>query len=290
MTIALLGTGTMGFAMARVLLGAGFDVTVWNRSTDKARPLAEDGAVVAPTVAEAVSGADIVLTMLFDVDGVLDVMAQAQPSLQPDVLWLQCSTVGLDGTDRVAAFASEHGLQVLDAPMVGTKQPAEQGTLVVLASGDPGLRGRAQPVFDAVGGRTVWAGDQLGRASALKLACNAWVATLTAAVGQSLALAEGLGVDPQLFLDAIEGGASDSTYAHVKGAAMLKGEYPASFALDGVLKDVGLMLDASGAARMNPDLLRIVHQTYATASEDGHGREDVAAVYEALHAQGGERP
>ena len=282
MTIALLGTGTMGAAMARVLLGAGFAVTVWNRSTDKARSLADEGAVLAESVTEAVREADLVLTVLFDADSVLQVMAEAQPALRPDVLWLQLSTVGVAGSERVAAFAAQHGLHVLDTPVVGTKQPAEQGTLVVLASGDPGLRSRAQPVLDAIGGRTVWAGDEFGRASALKLACNAWVATLTAAVAQSLALADGLGVDPQLFLEAIAGGGSDSPYAHVKGATMLAGDYPASFTLDGVLKDVGLMLDAAGPAGVDPRVLRAVHASYAAASERGHGSQDLAAVYEAL--------
>lgn len=284
MRVAVLGTGTMGAGMARSLLRAGIDVTAWNRSPDKAEALAGDGATVAREPAAAVDGADVVVTMLFDADSVLEVGGQIAGALGPDAVWVQSSTIGLAGTDRLARLAADRGLRVLDVPVLGTKQPAEQGKLVMLASGDPALRAAAQPALDAMGAKTIWAGDSLGRGTALKLVCNAWIGSMTAAVAQSLALAGGLGLDPQLFLDAIDGGQSDTPYAHLKGKTMLAGEFPPQFALDGVLKDLGLIRTAVEGAGVDPTLIRAVLSTYQQASDAGHGGEDIAAVYTAFQA------
>ena len=272
----------MGAGMARSLLHEGFAVRVWNRSPEKARPLADDGAVVASSPGEAVKGADVVLSMLFDVDAVLDVLRQAAAELKPDAVVLQSSTVGAKGMAAVATLAEELHLRVLDAPVLGTKQPAEQGKLVVLASGDSALRLAVAPVFEAIGSRTVWAGDELGQASALKLACNAWVATITAGTAQSLALATSAGLDPQLVLDAIQGGPTDTPYMHVKGKAMIEKNYDVSFALDGVRKDLDLMSAAASESGVNSALLDALRSTFASASEQGHGDDDMASVISAF--------
>lgn len=284
-TVALLGTGTMGAGMARSMLKAGLEVRVWNRTTAKAAPLAADGATVADTAAEAVTGADVVVVMLFDADSVLAVLADAAPAA-PEAVWVQSSTVGVEGTARIAAFASEHGLALVDAPVLGTKAPAEQGKLVVLAAGDPALRERVTPVFDAVGGKTLWLGDAPGAGSALKLVCNSWVASITAATGQSVALAQGLGLDPQLFLDAISGGAVDTPYAHVKGGAMMKQDWTVSFELDGVSKDLGLIRAAAADTGVSTTVLDAMIAVFAAASEQGHGTDDMAAVVTAFAPTG----
>lgn len=210
MRVSILGTGIMGTGVARSLLREGLDVTVWNRSRERAQALAEVGAVVADAPGEAVRDADVVLTILYDGDSVLEVMTEAAGSFAPHAVWMQCSTVGIRDTRRAAALADEHGIHLLDAPMLGTKTPAEQGSLVMLVSGDADLVERVQPVLAAMGSRVVIAGTDRGQATALKLATNAWIQTITAAVAQSLALARGLGIDPRLFLDAIAGGATDS--------------------------------------------------------------------------------
>jgi 3-hydroxyisobutyrate dehydrogenase len=121
-------------------------------------------------------------------------------------------------------------------------------------------------------------GDRIGQGTALKLACNAWIASLTAALGQSIGLAAALGIEPGLFLDAIDGGPSDSPYAHMKGQGMLTGEYPPSFSVDGARKDVGLMMDAADRAGFPPELLRSVQEAFSRASAAGHGADDIAAV------------
>ncbi len=276
MRVTVLGTGTMGAGMARSLLRAGHEVTVWNRTASRAEPLAADGARVAADAADAVASAEAVVTILFDTVSVLEVMTDV--SLPQGCVWLQSATIGVDGTERVAALAGERGWLLVDAPVLGTKAPAEQGALVVLAAGEDAAVDAARPVTDAIGARVVRAGTRPGEAARLKLVCNAWVASLTAAVGQSVALAEALGLDPRLFLDAIEGGAVDTPYAHVKGAAMLAGDYPPSFAVDGVRKDLALIRDAARASSTDDRLLTAVLDLFEATSAAGRGADDMAAV------------
>lgn len=284
-TVALLGTGIMGTGMARSLRRAGLDVRAWNRSPDRARPLAEDGVVVCDSAAEACAGADVVVTMLFDADSVEQVMTDLlgqEPDLGSRAVWLQTATVGPQGMARLAELAGRHGIPVLDAPVLGTKAPAESGSLVVVASGDPALRDRVEPVLDAIGSRTLWAGDEVGVASRLKLVVNAWVASLNAAVAQSVTMARALDVDPQLFLDAIGGGTTDTPYAQLKGGMMIGGEYRPSFPVDSVRKDLDLMALATQGRGYDATLLEALRAVYAQASEQGHGGDDMAAVVEAF--------
>jgi 3-hydroxyisobutyrate dehydrogenase len=280
-SVAVLGTGIMGAGMARSLLREGLEVTVWNRSPDKAKPLADDGATVAATAAEAVAGADVVVTMLFDIEPVLSVMADAAGSMRDCAVWVQASTVGVEGTRRVEAFAAEHGIDVLDAPVLGTKAPAENGKLVILASGPASLQERVQPAFDAMCARTQWVSGTLGDASKLKLAVNAWIGVMVNGTAQSVALARGLGLDAQQFLDAVSGQAVDSPYVQLKGKAMLDGDFTPSFELDGVVKDTNLIRDAMAEAGTDTTLADAVADRLAAASSAGHGEKDMAAVVHA---------
>ena len=304
MKVAVLGTGIMGTGVVRTLLREGHDVTTWNRTREKAQPLADDGATVVDTVREAVAGAEVVVTVLFDGDAVVDVLREAidqpdtdqpatdQPATdQPTTdaqtgaaapVWLQASTIGAADTRRVVDLAAERGVPLVEAMMLGTKKPAETGALVMLAAGDPDLLARVQPVLDAMGAKTITAGPSVGQGTALKLAANAWIASITAATAQSLALTQSFGLDPQLFLDAIDGGQSDTPYAHLKGATMIAGEYPAQFALDGLRKDIALMRAAAEGTSFDPSLLEALAGLYATAADRGHGGDDVAAVREAF--------
>ena len=282
MQVAVLGTGAMGAGMTRSLLRAGHAVRVWNRTAARAEPLAADGATVAGTPAEAVRGSEAVLVVLFDTAAVLEVLPAAAAAAGPGTVWLQASTIGPDGTERVAALAAERGLRLVDAPVLGTKGPAEQGKLVALVSGDPAAVTAAGPVFDAISARSVDAGTRLGAASALKLVCNSWIATQNAAVGQAVALAEGLGLDPELFLDATRGSAADSAYLHLKAELVRKGDYPASFTLAGALKDVELILAAARRAGVTDDVLAGLRAVYRRAVDAGHGEQDMSAVYTAF--------
>ena len=279
--VAVLGTGTMGAGMVRSLGRAGLPVRMWNRAADKARALTDTGAEACDSPADAVRGADVVLTMLFDTDAVLEVIRQAAPPA--GTTWLQCSTVGVDGAERTAAVAAELGLELVDCPVLGTKEPAEKGALVLLASGPDVARAPLGPVLEALGSKALWLGEA-GAGSRLKMACNAWLFMVTAGAAQSIALARGLGVDPQQFLSAIEGGPLDAPYAHVKGALMIDGEFPVSFALGGAAKDARLIREALATAGLSDRLDAAVLETMDAAADVlGNPAEvDVSAVIAGL--------
>ena len=276
-TVALLGTGTMGQGMARNIAGAGMPLRVWNRSRDKAEPLA-DVATVADSAADAVEGADIVVTMLFDGDSVADTMAEARSSFSQGAVWVQSTTVGIDAAERLGALAADLGLVYVDAPVLGTKQPAEQGALVVLASGPDSARGTVEPLLDAIGSRTLWVGEA-GTGSRLKLAANAWVFTVVEGVAESLTLTRELGLDPRLFLEVIKGGALDAPYVQLKGGAMLDDQVEPAFGLANALKDVELILAAARSAGVDLALMPGISAHFSRAVDDGFGELDMSATY-----------
>ncbi|MEU3710326.1 NAD(P)-dependent oxidoreductase [Streptomyces catenulae] len=281
-SVAVLGTGIMGTAMARNLARAGYDVRAWNRTRARAEPLTADGVRVTDTPAEAVDGADTVLTMLLDGPAVLHAMTAAAPRLARGTLWLQMSTVGTEGTTPLADLAATHGLRYVDAPVLGTKAPAEQGQLTVLAAGPADVREQAAAVFDVVGRTTRWVGDDgaSGLASRLKLVINSWVLTVINGAGEALALAKGLGVDPYDFLGAVEGGPLDLPYLRMKSELILSGALlPPSFTVSAGLKDARLIGEAAGAAGVRMDLADAAAERLRRAEELGHGGEDGAAAY-----------
>jgi 3-hydroxyisobutyrate dehydrogenase len=285
MRTAVLGTGIMGAAMARSLAREGHDVTVWNRTPARATAIEGDGITACGAIADALLGADVVITMLHDTSSVLEVTGEIVGALAPDAVWAQSSTVGPDGVRRIAEAAGEVGDRLLDAPVLGTKQPAEQGKITVLVSGAAAAVDRARPAFDAIGARTLEVGERLGDASALKLAVNSFVASVCAATAQGLAFAESLGLEQRLFLDAVAGGATDSPYAQGKGSLMMDRDWAdPAFALDSVVKDVGLMVDAARETGFRDDLLRTLSGLYERASERGLGGADMSAVRAAFDA------
>jgi 3-hydroxyisobutyrate dehydrogenase len=271
----------MGAAMARNLCRTGHDVRVWNRTPDKSEALAADGAHVAGTPAEAVTGADIVLTMVYDASAAREVITAAGSGLRRGAIWLQSTTVGVDDIGSLAELAGRQGLVFVDAPVLGTKAPAENGELLVLAAGPEEVRGPLASVFDAVGRRTVWVGENAASAAAtrLKLVCNSWAQVLTHGTAEALALAKGLGVDPQGFLDAMAGGPMDCGYLQNKAAVILSGDYTPSFALSTAAKDGRLIVAAGAAEGVRLDVAAAGVERFRRAAEQGHGGDDMAATY-----------
>jgi 3-hydroxyisobutyrate dehydrogenase len=279
--VAVLGTGIMGAAMARNLLAEGLEVRAWNRSREKAEPLEEDGAEVADSPADAARGADFLLTMLVDADVVEEAIAgDVLPALAEDGVWLQMSTVGEDGSNRLAETANEHGVDFVDAPVLGTRQPAEQGQLMVLASGPEEIRERSQRIFDAVGSKTVWLGEA-GAGSRLKLVVNNWIVGLLGVLAETVALANSTGVDPARFLETIEGGPLGLPYAQLKGNMMIEEDFPTSFSARLARKDASLVLDTAEAHDLQMPIAEAVAARFDQAIRAGHGEEDMAAVYRA---------
>lgn len=279
-TVALLGTGIMGAGMGRNILAAGMSLQVWNRCADKARPLVDAGAVLAADPAAAVRGAGVVVTMLGDGGHVASVMEQAAAGLAAGQVWAQMTTAGID-QHHLLAFAARHGLLFVDAPVSGTRQPAEAGQLLVIAAGTPDARAAVQPVFDAVGRATNWVSNTAEgfSASRLKLVLNSWVLAVTAATAESVALAQCLGVDPQTFLDSVAGGPLDAGYMQVKAAAMLAGDWTPNFSVSNAAKDADLIVAAGRANGVTLDVAAAAAARFHRAAEAGHGESDMAANY-----------
>jgi 3-hydroxyisobutyrate dehydrogenase len=262
MRVALLGTGAMGAPMGRNLIAAGHELRAWNRTRERAEAIA--GATVCDTPADACAGAEVVVTMLADAPAV----EQAMDGVELDgAVWAQMSTIGVEATERLARG------EFVDAPVLGSTPAAEQGSLTVLASGP---FERCRPVFDAVG-TTIDLGPEAGTGQRMKLVLNHWVIALVEGVAETVLLAERLGVDPQRFLDIIDGGPMGPAYAKLKGGNMIERRYEPNFSLKLARKDADLI----AAVADDLPLARLISERMAAAIERGHGDEDFSAVVEA---------
>jgi 3-hydroxyisobutyrate dehydrogenase len=278
-TVAVLGTGRMGAPIAHNLLRAGFGVSVWNRTPGRAQELVDSGARAAATPADAAGSADVVLTMLADGEAVAEAMTGPEGALsvlRPGSVWIQMATVGVDWTDRLAVRAWDRGIEFVDAPVSGSDGPARDAQLVVLASGSGTVRKRVQPLFDAIGRRTLWVGP-VGSGTQLKLVLNNWLASITEATAETLALTAALGLEESLFLEAIAGGPLEAPYAATKGRAMLAGEFTPGFALRLALKDVRLALDAGHEHGLELPLTDAIARRWELSMPE-HADDDLASV------------
>jgi 3-hydroxyisobutyrate dehydrogenase len=276
MTVAVLGTGTIGEPVARNVARASFDLRVWNRTREKAEPLAQQGATVCDSAAEAARGAELVVTLLADADATAETVEEVE--FGDGAVWIQSATVGIDGAERLAELAQEKGVTFVDAPVLGTRKPAEEGKLVVLASGPDDALDRCEALFDAIGSQTRRLGP-VPNGSKLKMVTNLWLLAVTEGAAEAIALAEGLGLDPREFLATMEGSQIDTPYLHLKGEAMLEGKLDPSFKLELAAKDAALVLDAAGRAGIDARVGRAVREAFDRGVELGHGDEDMAAVY-----------
>jgi len=278
-TVAVLGTGIIGAAVARNLQKNAFNVNAWNLTYEKATALSVSGIEVFEKAEDAVRGASIVLTVLKDGPAVLEAMKAALPGLAKGTVWVQLSTVGVKANEELTSFAEEHGLAFYDAPVQGTRGPAEQGQLIIIASGGLSHREVIQPIFDAIGKRTLWVSEQSGVSSKLKLALNSWAFALTHGIAESLSIAEALGVDPALVVDVVKGGPMDSMYFQLKAASILSGDYTVSFSVANAVKDAELVVEAAKEAGVKVDAVEAGLNRFNRALQAGHGDKDMAASY-----------
>jgi 3-hydroxyisobutyrate dehydrogenase len=284
-TVAVIGAaGVMGLPIARNLARAGFPVRAWNRTAAKLEALAgEDGVEIFDTPAACARGADVVISLLSDAEVTLDTMsfldgAGDDEAPAAGAIWVQSATIGPAGTERCAVLAAAAGVGLVDAPLLGTKEPAEAAKLVVIASGDEALGPRLEPLFGAIGRRTIWLDGAPGAASRLKLALNTWILALAEASAETVALAGGLGVDPEQLFDALTGTPLDSPYLRGKAAAMLAGDFEPTLSLSLAAKDAGLAAAAGRDAGLDLPLVEAVRGRLEEAARD-HGADDVGATY-----------
>lgn len=277
--VAVLGTGLIGAPVARNLANKGFAVRVWNRTTAKADALEQTNLQACSTVAEAISGATHVVTVLKDGDCVASAIEAGAGHYHAGAIWLQLSTVGIEAIERLDALASKHSLVFYDAPVQGTRQPAELGQLIILASGPGAQREVVQPLFDAIGKRTLWVAEAAGHGSRLKLALNSWAFALTHGLAESLAIARGLGVDPSLVVDVVRNGPMDCPYFQIKSGAMLADNYTPSFTVANAVKDSKLIVEAARRAGVSVDVAQAGLQRFERALDAGYGDKDMAASF-----------
>jgi 3-hydroxyisobutyrate dehydrogenase len=281
--VAVIGTGIMGSAIARNLVAAGLPTTVWDRSKSSTVRLSEAGASVAASVTEAVRGARVVITMLPTAeivsaslldDGVSDAFAAG-------AVLAQMGTIGLPGTTGLMNSLAKLRPDVMfvDAPVSGSKGPAESGQLLILASGPPQSRPIVGPAFDAIGRKTVWLGEA-GQGTRMKLVVNAYMSVLIEGVAEALVLARRLGIDAAQLQEVIEGGPLDAPIADAKLHKMGTGDFAPEFPLEWALKDINLAIDAAGDGSL--PLLQALSAQWQAAVEAGHGREDISAAVLAL--------
>jgi len=281
--LAVLGLGTMGRAMALTAHRSGVPLVVWNRDPAATNAFSEMGVEVARTVAEAAEGADVVVTMVTNVDAVRSIANEQGlvEALRPGAAWAQMSTIGVAATEEVAALVATRRADVLfvDAPVSGSRVPAENGTLLIFASGPDGARPLVQPVFDTIGHRTIWLGPS-GNGSRMKLVNNVLLAFTAEGVANSFALAHRLGLEIPTVVEAFDGGPLISPWESAKLRRIAESNYSAEFALALALKDVHLALSDGGSERFK--VLAALATEWEEIVDRGLGSEDVTVVTQAL--------
>lgn len=281
--VAVLGTGTMGAGMARTLLRAGFAAHVWNRTPAAAAALAADGAVAHPDPSAAAAAADVVITMLADAEAVRSVAfgRGMLAALRRGAVWAQMGTIGVAATDELTVTVADRRPDVafVDAPVSGSRAPAEAGELAILASGPQRARKALTPVFGALGASTRWLGGA-GAGSRLKLVANSWLFFLVEGAAETLAAADSLGVDRADVLDLLGGGRMGNAVAGGKAEKMSAGDDSPDFSLRWAAKDAGLALDA--ASDRSLPALRAIRARWAALADAGLGDLDMSAARHGL--------
>jgi len=239
-----LGLGIMGGPMALNLLRTGAELRVWNRTRDKCRELEKAGAVVCNSAAEVCAGADITFAMLADPAAARDVFLGpdgALAGLGPGHDYVDMSTVDAGTSCELAAEAARAGARFLEAPVSGSKKPAEEGTLVILAAGDETLYADAAAALEAMGKKRVFLGD-VGQGARMKLVVNMIMGGMMTAFGEGLALAGRGGLDPAVLLEVLDAGALANPMFRIKGPVVASGQFPPAFPLKHMQKDLRLAL------------------------------------------------
>jgi 3-hydroxyisobutyrate dehydrogenase len=289
--VAVLGIGAMGHGMAASALRAGIPTIVWNRTPAPTRDLAELGADVAGTAADAARRAAMVVTMVTDTDAVIAIARDQGmlAALAPGAIWVQMSTIGVAGTERVAAMveAERPEVTLLDAPVSGSREPAEQGQLTIFASGPEQARPRVAALFAALGQRTIWVGA-VGAGSRLKLVNNTLVAFAAEAVANAVALARRLGLETEQVIEALAGSPLVSPWQAAKLQRIATGEFSAQFALALALKDVRLAVQAAGDDGLA--VLACLAEEWGQVADQGLGGQDLTVVTRVLEQQEGGAP
>jgi 3-hydroxyisobutyrate dehydrogenase-like beta-hydroxyacid dehydrogenase len=290
--VAFLGLGIMGSRMAANLARAGFELTVWNRTIEKAeRFCAEHRATLARTPAQAAASAEIVVTMVVDGEQVRQVLLGPDGvahGARPGVLCIDCSTIGPTATRAIGAELDEREIRLLDAPVTGSSPKAQDGTLTIMAGGAAEDFERGRPVLEAMGKLIVHAGA-LGQGQMVKLINNAVAAVNAAVVGEALLVGARGGVDLDALTTVMGAGSGASAMLELKADPMRSHDFTTLFKLEHMLKDVRLCLEEGQAAGAPFTFAAQTREILTAAMGRGLGEQDFAALIEVLEATAGVR-
>ena len=279
-TIGFIGLGIMGGPMAANLVQAGYDVVGYNRSRGKVDRLVEQGGRPAASVAEAVRGADIVVTMLPDSPDVEQIALGDDGVLtnaKDGILYIDCSTIRPDTSRTVAEAAKDHGVRVLDAPVSGGEAGAVDGTLSMMVGGETADFEAARAVLDVVGGTVVHVGPH-GAGQTVKAANQLIVAGTIEVVAESIVFLEAYGVDTEAAVKVLAGGLAGNRILDKKAAGMLAREYKPGFRAELHDKDLGIVAAAAREAGVTIPVGALVAQLMGSLKAQGDGTLDHSAL------------
>jgi 3-hydroxyisobutyrate dehydrogenase-like beta-hydroxyacid dehydrogenase len=282
--IGFLGLGLMGQGMARCFLRKGYPLTVWNRTSERTRALAAEGAVVAASPRLVAVQSDVVVSCVSNPAAVAGVALGDDGLLagaHPGLAWIDCSTIGSAASLEMAAAARTRGVAHLEAPVTGSKNGARDGTLVVMTGGPRALHDQLAPVIGAFAAKVVYIGET-GAASVMKLIGNSIISFMLEAIAEGAVLGARAGVPLETILEVVQASGFSSPYWSFKGGAIARRDFETHFSLDLLHKDQGLAL-AEGAARKVPlPGLAAIREVTSMARALGHGGEDIAAQVKAV--------
>ena len=279
MQIAFLGLGKMGAPMARRLLAAGYQVTVWNRNADKASELVTHGASLASSPAQAVTAADAVLTMLFDDaahEEVLFAAGGVLQSLKAGALHVSCSTISVALSERMTAEHARRSQLFVAAPVFGRPNVAEEGRLWIVAAGEQTAVAQARPLLEPLARGISIAGTEPRQAHALKLGGNFLISAMIHSLGEAFVYAEAQGIAPSEFLDAVNSALFQSPFYAAYGNVMLHPPDQPGATVELGAKDLRLLREAAASRNTRLSLADNLAEIFAEAQESGLGKTDWA--------------
>ena len=275
---AFLGLGVMGYPMAAHLRRAGHEVRIWNRSPARADAWeAQHGSGAAATPTEAVADADMVMLCLGDGDDVLDLVERIRGSLRPGCLVIDHTTASPSSARKAAERLAAVGAAFMDAPISGGQSGAEAGVLSVMCGAAPEDFARAEPVMKAYG-RTLTRLGPVGAGQTAKCVNQICIAGTLLGLSEGLLFAEATGLDADTLLAAIGGGAAQSWQMDNRLLTMAERKFDFGFAIDWMIKDLGIALDEAERAGVALPLVERVRAQYARLAEAGHGRLDTSCL------------
>jgi 3-hydroxyisobutyrate dehydrogenase-like beta-hydroxyacid dehydrogenase len=287
--IGFLGLGLMGSRMARHFLDKGFPLTVWNRTPERCRPLADAGAKVGKTPREVAETSDVVIACVADPNAAARVVFAddgVRAAARPGFRYLETSTISPGLVRRIGEALRAQGADLLEAPVTGSKIGAEKGTLVLMTGGRREVHDELMPIMMVMGSKAIYCGD-LGQASVVKLIGNTLISFMLEGFCEGLVVGRKAGVSLETLLEVVMATGYSSPYFPFKGAAIAKRDFDTHFSIDLLVKDQTLMLEEADQQHVPMPGLASIREVFQSARARGWGGEDIAAVVKVLEGASG---